>query len=276
MYVQYGDSLTVDCTADALPQAQIKWKLPSATELQIFESPFQIETFKFTDEGLYECMLDNGIEPAAIRKIKIRGVANGPPKISKPNIKQIKVSEGDDIDLNCHCEMCESRNVEKLFLMWSHENNNHKNVNNDLSKIIINDSANIIDYPWSIKNVTLENSGIYTCNISNEYGSDIYSIEVVVRQYPKIDTLQKKSLYHKCTSNQYGDSIQLRSENFEETFPSNIYDCSTSDANNSDITVVLLGKFIINFTYFITKSNIMKSIRIILSIYKFYNAADHL
>lgn len=255
MIVQYGDSLTIDCTARALPPAEIKWKLPSATELKMFESPLQIETFKFTDEGLYECIFDNGIEPAAIRKIKVRGLANGPPKISKSSIKQIKVSEGDDIDLNCHCEMCESQDVDKLILMWNSENNKQeKNVNNDLSKIKIHDLVNIIDYPLSIKNVTVENSGIYTCNISNEYGYDTYSIEVDVMQYRKVDTLQEKSSYHKCTSNQYGNSVQLRSENSGETFPSNIYDCSTSDANNSDITVVLLGKFIIFYLFSLQKA----------------------
>lgn len=239
--VPYGESYPIECTAIALPPAQIKWKLPSATEFKIVDGPLIIDAMQFSDEGLYECMLDNGIEPVAMRQVKIIGDANSSPNISKPSVKQLNVFEGDDIILYCHCEMCQPLTL----LMWNHENHMHENRTNDSNVgIKMYDNANIIDYPWSFKNISVENSGIYTCIMHNDYGSDTYSIEVNVRQSPKIATLQETSSYHKCTSNQYAHSVELESENSNLTLPSNVYDCSASDAHSSDITIVLLGKFI--------------------------------
>lgn len=143
----------------AEPPASIKWKLPSTTEYEIFESPFRIDALKFSDEGSYECLLDNGIWPPAKRQVKIKGKANSPPKISKPSVRRIDLSEGDDIHLNCHCEMCKPLHM----LMWNHENNKKENHFHDSPDIKDDPKANIIDYSWNIKNVSLENGGIYTC-----------------------------------------------------------------------------------------------------------------
>ncbi|XP_055324358.1 hemicentin-1-like [Sitodiplosis mosellana] len=233
--VPYGQPLTIGCSANALPPAQTKWKLPSATEFKILEGPLHIEALSFSDEGQYECLLDNGVEPVATRTVKVRGEANGPPNILKPSIKQLNVSEGDDIVLNCHCEMCDPLNT----IFWTPETNEDEtNINDDIGEE--NELANIIDFSRTIKNISLENSGKHTCFIENSHGSDSFSIEVNVKQSPNVKTLYEKSSYHKCVSNPYVNSVELESKSSNVTFPSNVYDCNASDAHRADISVMLL------------------------------------
>lgn len=71
--MHYGNSLNVSCSGYAIPPAISKWKLPNATNFEIIAIPLQIQKFDSSDEGLYECVLDNGIEPAAVRHVEIRG-----------------------------------------------------------------------------------------------------------------------------------------------------------------------------------------------------------
>lgn len=71
IHVSNGESLTVNCTANALPPAQAKWRKPFDTQFEIVEGPMRIVEFDSSDEGIYECVLDNGIPPAAIRQVKL-------------------------------------------------------------------------------------------------------------------------------------------------------------------------------------------------------------
>lgn len=239
-HYHYGDEVVIDCTADAIPPAQTKWKLPSAKEF--LGNPLKIEALSFSDEGLYECMLDNGIG-VANRTFKVIGQANKPPNISKPSIKQLNVAEGDDIELVCHCERCKD---EKIQLGWKHKNNIdiEHNPNDQFISSNITD-RNIIDYSLNIKNATADNSGIYNCTISNSFGSDVYSIEVNVKQSPKVEiTSETGSYLHKCVSNQLVNFVELETDSSKLTYPSNVYDCNASDVNRADISLLLLGKFI--------------------------------
>lgn len=209
-----------------------------ATDFKTYHSPLQIESFRFSDEGLYECNLDNGIEPIAIRKVVLRGEANSPPNISKPTIKHLNLSEGDDVNLICHCEMCDPLHM----LMWSFESNHDTSQTNNSTKDIGSDTFNnIIDYPWKFKNVSMENNGTYTCTMNNAFGEDTYSIEMNVKQSLKIP---KNELHHKCDVNKFVHLVDLGWINSNSTkIPSEIYDCSASDIeHNINITVVLIGK----------------------------------
>lgn len=239
-HYHYGEKVLIDCTADAIPPAQTKWKLPSAKEFKLLGNPLIIEALSFSDEGLYECMLDNGIG-VANRTFTVIGQANRPPNISKPSIKQLNVTEGDDIELVCHCEMCKD---EKIQLGWKHKNNIDIEYNpNDqfISSNIID--SNIIDYSLNIKNATADNSGVYNCTISNSFGSDVYSIKINVNESPKVAS-ETGSYLHKCHSNQLVNFVVLETDSSKLTYPSNVYDCNASDVNHADISLLLLGKFI--------------------------------
>lgn len=235
MFVTYGEKLIINCTSIALPKAQIKWKLPTAMEFQTIETTLRLESFKFSDEGLYECEHSNDIEPPAIRKVRVRGEANNWPNISKPDTKYINVCEGDDVNLLCHCEMCEPLEV----LMWIHENQNHQNeTNNSIEDIKSDELTNQIDYPWKIENVSVNSSGTYTCYMKNAFGFDTYSIELNVKKQPKLKKNLEENTYRKCTVNKVVYSVQVKTVNGNLTFPSHVYDCSPNDMN-----ILLLGRF---------------------------------
>lgn len=214
-----------------------------STEFQIFEIPFRLDSFKFTDEGLYECEHSNDIEPAGIRNVIVRGEANSLPNISKPSIKNVILFEGDDINLVCHCEMCEPLEV----LLWSHENQNHQNETNSVSEAITSDEyTNRIDYQWKIENITVNNSGIYTCYMKNAYGFDTYSIELNVKEQMNIEKFHhdNENTYQKCIVNKLINSVMIETKNGNSTIQSHVYDCSISDMNKIETNILLLGKFI--------------------------------
>lgn len=231
MYIPYGESIVVNCTAFALPSPQIKWKVPHATMFETFVNPLQIESFQFSDEGVYECNLDNGIEPIAVRKVTLKGQANSPPNISKIAINQLNVTEGDDINLICHCEMCEPLQM----LTWNQKDNS--------TQMHSDDSINRIDFTLNIKNISIDDNGTYTCQMFNEFGNDTFSIDINVKQAPKIENIPETNSYHKCTANEFVNLVELEDDNGNNLIkPFNAYDCIASSENNTDITIVLLGK----------------------------------
>lgn len=239
MFIPYGESVDVNCTGVASPLAQVKWKFPMDTEFNIFETPLQIQSFKFSDEGLYECELSNGVEPAALRRVTLRGEAKNAPNISKPGIKYLNITEGDNLNLMCHCEMCEPLQD----FMWLHEYSDGKNETNlSMSDYNSDKFSNRIDYSLKIESVSVEDSGKYTCYLKNAFGSDTYSIELNVKIPPKIDKIEDKDMYHKCSVNQQANLVLFDAKDSTRTVPSHVYDCSGTDAHVADTNIVLLGK----------------------------------
>lgn len=72
IYIEYGDSLSLNCTGNGLPSVQSKWKLANGTKMDKSNLPLQIVDFETSDEGMYECLLDNGIESVAVRRVTLR------------------------------------------------------------------------------------------------------------------------------------------------------------------------------------------------------------
>lgn len=243
--IKYGDSVAINCTADALPPAKTKWQLPSAENVQIIESPLKIPSFQFTDEGYYICELDNGIEPPAQRTILVRGETIAAPNITKPTVKYVNISEGNNITLLCHCEMCDP--LDKL--LWVFENDQHElTAHGSLEDVISSNEHNIIDYQWKVENVSVNNSGTYTCQLNNQYGVDEYSIQVNVRQPPIVEKLEKDNLYHKCVVNKYVHFVEVKAKHPNLTIPSKVYDCNSFDGTSVDLTIVIVGKLKFQFS----------------------------
>lgn len=239
LQIKYGESIAINCTSDAFPPPTTKWQFPSDTNFQILESPLKIASFQFTDEGYYTCELDNGIKPPAQRKILVRGVTIAAPNITKPTVDYVNISEGDNITLICHCEMCDPLDS----LLWVFENDQHELTANGSPDDVISDiEHNIIDYHWKLESVSVNNSGTYTCQLDNSYGSDEYSIQVNVRQAPDVKKLEKDNLHHKCVVNKYVNVVEVKAEHSNLTIPWKVYDCNSFDANSADLTIVILGK----------------------------------
>lgn len=61
------------CIATARPKAKISWHKGNhpSTNLDIKGETFEIPSLKWSDAGIYRCLADNGIEPAAHNYITI-------------------------------------------------------------------------------------------------------------------------------------------------------------------------------------------------------------
>lgn len=234
MFIPYGESVAVDCSAIALPEAEIKWKFPLDSEYK--EMPLKIESFKFSDEGLYMCHLSNGLPTDSVRRVTLRGVAQSAPKLSKTDIRYLNVTEGDSVNLICHCEMCEPLQD----FMWLHEQFNGNNQTN-LSPGDYNSDklSNRVDYSLRIESASVNDSGKYTCYMKNDFGSDTYSVELNVKIAPKI---RNDGTYHMCSINQQVNSVSLHASDSNQTISSRVYDCSASDMQSTDISIVVIGK----------------------------------
>lgn len=240
IFIPYGESVAVNCSAVALPQAQLKWKFPSDMEFKVFETPLQIESFTFYDEGLYVCELNNGIAPAAVRRVTLRGVARDAPKLAKTDIEYLNVTEGDSVNLMCHCERCEPlRNFSWLYEPSKGKNKTYLSPGDCKS----DEFANRIDYSKRIESVSVNDIGIYTCFVENDFGSDTLSIELHVKIPPKINQIRNDETYHLCSVNQEVNLVSIDANASSLTLPSQVYDCRSSDMHSNSTSIVLIGKF---------------------------------
>lgn len=223
----------MNCTSEANPPATVKWQIPDSNESQVFNTPFTIPSFQASNEGTYLCILDNGIEPKAMRQIHIHGQSNAKPNVSKPKLKHISLLEGDNVTLNCQCDLCEPL----TSFMWLHEK--PELYTNNSTDIITNNKRVI--YPWILKNVLVNESGFYTCLMENKWGTDEFTIEMVVKKRIELTNISRNSLYHKCTINKHVNLIEVGAERKQFTVTSNLFDCISLDAKRADLAIILLG-----------------------------------
>lgn len=166
-----------------MPIATIRWKFRSSNSDEILSFnriPFPIVNFSFKNEGSYICEATNGIGKAIERIIRVQGIAKNPPAIHKAEMRAIVVSVGVDLKLNCHCEMCEPLTE----LSWMHEKNGV--FDGKFGNLTTNIGSNQVDFSLNLNNVTVNDTGIYTCFMKNDFGDDKFAMDVIVKQTPNI------------------------------------------------------------------------------------------
>lgn len=232
----------MSCTGDAYPMATAQWDKPLETEFKFFGSPLTISSFKPSDEGEYICELRNGVEPNAKRRIRVRGQANDKPNILKPTTDSVSVSQGDDLTINCQCELCQPLDT----MMWIQEDDQQNWYEHTSMKNIISDEqGNRMNYELALKQVSPSKNGVYTCNLQNEFGADEFKIRVNVKKPLNIEQTGKDSSQHRCIMNKHVNSIEFDTESADSKIASNVYDCNLFDREHADVAVVLMGNSII-------------------------------
>lgn len=217
----------------------VKWMKPFEDGFKTNGSSLTISSFQPLDGGEYICRLENGIEPSAERRIRAWGLANDKPNILKPNIGSVRISEGDDITLNCQCELCELLESS----LWVQENDQYEiSQNNDTEFIAGDEQVNRVNYRWILKNVSSSNNGIYTCSLENEFGSDELSIRLNVEKALDIAELKYGS-HHRCIMNKHVDLVQFDTDNPNSSILSKVYDCNLFGDEKAIVSIVLMGKF---------------------------------
>lgn len=234
--VNYGSEIDLNCTGDAFPSVTANWSTPLSNGFEISGSPLKIPSFKWMNQGDYICILDNGVKPAAIRKITLFA-ADKSPNLLKPNWTEVHLFEGDDIIMDCICERCEY----PANLWWFYENNS-----NPLNAINI--TANLTRYQQlkriEIRNVSVNDGGLYKCQMecSHQNCMDEFSIKVIVRKPQTIANMPQTQQFYQCKADtNIVDSIKFT--HLDGTIVSNTYDCrSVVDDKSANFSIILLGK----------------------------------
>lgn len=248
--IKYGDTMNTTCSAYGKPKVEITWKFQSIqndTFETLASTPFPIVNFSKHNEGLYTCVLSNGIGNAVKRLIKTRIIANSAPNIFKADAKTVYVNIGDDLLLNCRCDMCEP-----LIGFWIHVNNQNT-ISSKVGNLKINDWLNRVDFSLHLINISNDDSGLYTCHLKNDFGHSHYTLEVIVNEHlpfqhnshvnnGNVSTsnaiqLMNDIIYSKCLRKNV--STATNHELFD------VYDCNAFNANSEikqNFTIMLLCK----------------------------------
>lgn len=271
--VEYGDSFAINCDAIGVPKVFTEWRFrsnPTMPWKSLTQNPFPILNFQTKHEGIYLCNVSNGIGEAISRTIRLRGQASSPPKIRKPSITYLNASNDDNLILNCGCELCESINE----YQWEYEGfEKHVNKSGILSR---GEWKNQVNYSLNLENISLNDAGLYTCHLQNIHGADNYTIQLNVKDSPKLSSSIEKDSdnrfsYIKCNkADEALSAIDLFNRGVRLTYKrlnsstndedelvddpkASIYSCSginnISNSFSSHFSLILMSNYLLNVSH---------------------------
>lgn len=179
--------LDIGCTIESEPISNIQWKFrhKNKGEVLVYEhNPFPLRNFSDEHEGLYICEAKNEIGSIE-RQIKVEGLATHKPEIINKYSKSIVASVGDDLKLKCRCEMCEPITE----FMWIRESFETGQSISLIGKHMKGNWSNQADLSLTLNNLTLNDTGMYECIMTNGFGRDTHEIPVIVKQPPAMPEL---------------------------------------------------------------------------------------
>lgn len=177
--VKVGTTQKLPCSLGGEPNPIVLWRLPGEDPSNTLlansrnghkkvedDGSLSVENIQMKDSGLYTCFGTNS-GGGVVARAKILTVEAFPPPIVGIAPTDKIISDGDTINLSCEpASEAAEPSVTWWFRPASHlpEYQLH---NNDSTKLVLSEYDVL-----TIKNVTRSNSGIYTCRIKAETGSD--------------------------------------------------------------------------------------------------------
>ncbi|XP_029474832.1 vascular cell adhesion protein 1 [Rhinatrema bivittatum] len=169
--VKEGDSIRIQCLAEGNPAAKITLRKKSEDGDRVLQSAngtVPIADVQFQDAGLYECEAENTFGRKRISALLI--VEFGPVIVI--SVEPSTVKEGDVVTL-----LCTSYGNPSPEISWK------KYLAPGSSQFISKDAALIL------KDVKMDDSGIYECEGINQHGKDRKAVELIVQVPPQETTL---------------------------------------------------------------------------------------
>ncbi|KAH7639027.1 protein turtle [Dermatophagoides farinae] len=163
IYVKVGESVTLPCEAYGTPTPQITWykdnkPLKANSNIQIYNHELQIDNIQLSDIGEYRCTSRNREGSInAITKIIIAG----PAVITLPPPRNTTKLQGDRVELVCEARALPSN----VTYRWFHDGQEIGHVPWQESRFVIKPGMLVINPSVA------EDSGHYTCEVSNGIGS---------------------------------------------------------------------------------------------------------
>ncbi|RWS03905.1 titin-like protein, partial [Dinothrombium tinctorium] len=158
----------INCKAEGIPPPQIKWK-KGQIEVQRNKETLELKSMTLGDSGEYECIAENGVDDPLRKKFKISVIE--PPKI-QPIPPFPPFSEGFRVTALCSV----LQGTGPLEFNWyKHDTPINKHLSN--IKIETNSGVSTLIF----EKVSRNDSGNYTCVVSNAYGEDKTSFVLTIK-----------------------------------------------------------------------------------------------
>ncbi|CRK96838.1 CLUMA_CG009918, isoform A [Clunio marinus] len=164
IYVNLGDSIILNCQADGTPTPEILWYKdanpvePSST-VGIFNdgTELRISTIRHDDIGDYTCIARNG-EGQVSHTARV--IIAGGAVIMVPPINQTKL-EGEKVQFTCEAKAMPGN----VTVRWFREGSPVREVASLETRVLIRKDGTL-----TINPVSADDSGTYTCEVSNGIG----------------------------------------------------------------------------------------------------------
>uniref|UniRef100_A0A7N6FCF7 Cell adhesion molecule L1-like b n=1 Tax=Anabas testudineus TaxID=64144 RepID=A0A7N6FCF7_ANATE len=169
-----GEDLQLECISEGFPTPTIKWMkmgdmLPSRTKMYKFEKLLTITDIEASDQGKYMCIASNSAGEAAHY---FDVIVEEPPKwLPEPPQSQLAVT-GSDVHIKCSVSGKPAPDI-----TWRR--------NGELLRVL--------DDTVVIHNATPEDSAVYQCEASNNHGSILANVNILV-----MSDILAHALYIRC------------------------------------------------------------------------------
>ncbi|XP_041450431.1 basement membrane-specific heparan sulfate proteoglycan core protein isoform X4 [Drosophila obscura] len=170
-----GSQASLYCTANGIPEPQVQWVRVDGTPLsprhkEIDRGYVVIDDIQIADAGAYECRAENQVGKAS-GTASLR-VVEAPLVVIKPDQQIIRLTDGDELNLECLASGYPNPSVQWSPKGQQPETETSLGVNRDLGS----NTAYL-----KIYRVSLADAGIYTCSGVNEAGNDERSVRVDIQ-----------------------------------------------------------------------------------------------
>ncbi|KAG1652232.1 Down syndrome cell adhesion molecule-like protein Dscam2 [Nymphon striatum] len=183
--VHLGESISLPCTGKGFPQPKSTWlklkgrqleKLGNLQNERIIYKNGTLSLISISEDDLqitYRCKISNRIQPSLVANIKLILKKN---KIIFDILKStFQVSVGDSCDIKC-----KATGIGPFNVQWIYSSKTLSSVSDQSIDIINKRGPGWIESLLTIKDASPQNSGLYTCKISNTNISNSTNMLVTV------------------------------------------------------------------------------------------------
>ncbi|KAM4629709.1 vascular cell adhesion protein 1b isoform 2-T2 [Polymixia lowei] len=180
--VSLGSSLALVCSAEAQPAPLIHWTFSRADGQLVSVGQSQdlvLKEVTLSQAGLYQCLASN---PVGNQTATVKVTIQSPPTKTSISVSPGgEVREGQRVTISC---LSEGAPVGRVVLRRVSQEKETELQSSDTS------SSASFSLSFSLSSALLEDSGLYQCEASNQYGSELVNTSITVKAHPlEVDLL---------------------------------------------------------------------------------------
>ncbi|KAL2081693.1 hypothetical protein ACEWY4_023546 [Coilia grayii] len=205
--VYLGESTSLECRAQGLPEPHITWVLPDRVVLQTVSTSeqrvmllpngtLQVRQINYPDRGIYKCIASN-VAGADTLSVRLH-IAALPPMIQQPHHENFTLLEGQPVYINCS-----AKGAPQPAILWMVFDGTQIRPSQFVK-------GNMFVFPNGtlyIRNLSVKDSGRYECMAINSVGAAKRTVSLVVKKNTATAKITSTSPY--STDVLYGETLHL-------------------------------------------------------------------